>query len=154
MYSFIVIISSTNKYRKHKSSVLIWVLHNDNYTDIYDGKMANCCPKKVRGNKTNQKTKTISKTNKKEKEKKKKKKELAHAFSRKHFFPGVSPRMPESSFSPFRSVQLFIHCHGSGNLWWTSQWQAAKRIDVLYSLPPQRLCLWVLFACWTRSTQL
>ena len=30
--------------------------HNDNYTDIYDGKMANCC-QKVRGNKTNQRRK-------------------------------------------------------------------------------------------------
>ena len=30
---------------------------NDNYTDIYDAKMANCC-QKVRGNKTNPKTKT------------------------------------------------------------------------------------------------
>ena len=29
---------------------------NDNYTDIYDGKMANCC-QKVRGNKTNQRPK-------------------------------------------------------------------------------------------------
>ena len=26
IYSFIVIVSSTNKYRKHKSSMLIWVL--------------------------------------------------------------------------------------------------------------------------------
>ena len=29
---------------------------NDNHTDIYDGKMANCC-QKVRGNKTNQRPK-------------------------------------------------------------------------------------------------
>ena len=29
---------------------------NDNYTDIYDGEMANCC-QKVRGNKTNQRPK-------------------------------------------------------------------------------------------------
>ena len=29
---------------------------NDNYTDIYDGKMANCC-QKVGGNKTNQRPK-------------------------------------------------------------------------------------------------
>ena len=35
---------------------------NDNYIDIYDGKMANCC-QKVRGNKTKQ-TKTTTKANK------------------------------------------------------------------------------------------
>ena len=53
-------MSSTNKYRKHESSMLIWVLpmdrNHDNHTDIYDGRMANCC-QKVRGNKTNQRPK-------------------------------------------------------------------------------------------------
>ena len=36
MYSFIVIISSTNKYRKHKSSMLIWVLRSfyENVTTV------------------------------------------------------------------------------------------------------------------------
>ena len=51
MCSFIVIISSTNKYRKHKSSMLISSVtyrQNGNYTDIYDVKMANCC-QNVRG---------------------------------------------------------------------------------------------------------
>ena len=71
IYSFIVIISSTNKYRKHKSNMLIWVLpidkkNHDNYTDIYDGKMANCC-QKVRGNKIKQRPKTTTKTNKQNK---------------------------------------------------------------------------------------
>ena len=36
---------------------------NDNYTDIYDGEMANCC-QKVRGNKTNQRSKQQQKQNK------------------------------------------------------------------------------------------
>ena len=40
---------------------------NDNYTDIYDGKMVNCC-QKVRGNKANQRPK--QQQNKKEKENK------------------------------------------------------------------------------------
>ena len=46
--------------------MLIWVLpidKNDNHTDIYDGKMANCC-QKVRGNKTKQRPKQQQKTNK------------------------------------------------------------------------------------------
>ena len=45
IYSFIVIINSTTKYKKHESSMLISVLPIDNMiiTDIYDGKMANCC---------------------------------------------------------------------------------------------------------------
>ena len=39
IYSVIVIVSSANKYRKYKSSMLIRVLLMDsNYTDIYDGK--------------------------------------------------------------------------------------------------------------------
>ena len=37
---------------------------NDNYTDIYDGKMANCC-QKVRDNKTNQRPKQQQNKNKK-----------------------------------------------------------------------------------------
>ena len=37
---------------------------NDNYTDIYDGKMSNCC-QKVRGNKTKQRSKQNKKQNKK-----------------------------------------------------------------------------------------
>ena len=37
--------------------------HNDNYTDIYDGKMANCC-QKVRGNKTKQRPKQQQKQTK------------------------------------------------------------------------------------------
>jgi len=36
---------------------------NDNHADIYDGKMANCC-QNVRGNKTNQTTKTKQKQTK------------------------------------------------------------------------------------------
>ena len=58
MYSFIVIISSTNKYRKQKQNAYLSVTcrQNDNYIHIYDGKMANCC-QKVRGNKTNQRPK-------------------------------------------------------------------------------------------------
>ena len=39
---------------------------HDNYTDVYDGKMANCC-QKVRGKKANQRAnnnKTKNKTNK------------------------------------------------------------------------------------------
>ena len=45
IYSFIVIINSTTKYKKHESSMLISVLPIDNMiiTDIYDGKMADCC---------------------------------------------------------------------------------------------------------------
>ena len=42
----------------HQYSQLITYrqLQNDNYTDIYDGKMANCC-QKVRGSKANQRPK-------------------------------------------------------------------------------------------------
>ena len=36
--------------------MLILELQNDNYTGIYDGKMANCC-QKVRGDRTNQRPK-------------------------------------------------------------------------------------------------
>ena len=44
------IISSTNKYRKQKQYAYLSVAYrqNDNYTDIYGGKMADCC-QKVRG---------------------------------------------------------------------------------------------------------
>ena len=51
IYSVIVIISSANKYRKQKQYAYLTITYrsNDNYTDIYNGKMANCC-QKVRGN--------------------------------------------------------------------------------------------------------
>ena len=45
IYSFMVITSSTNKYRKHKNSMLIWVLPIDKMIITQTFIMANCCQK-------------------------------------------------------------------------------------------------------------
>ena len=60
-YSFIVIISSTNKYRKHKSNVFIWVLPMDKMIITQTFMMSNFCQKIWGKNKNKPKTKTATK---------------------------------------------------------------------------------------------
>ena len=55
VYSFIVIINFKKISTGNTKAVCLFECYcrqNDNYTDIYDGKMANCC-QKVRDSKTN-----------------------------------------------------------------------------------------------------